>query len=225
MIILTKTQRPNILVTNAETWRDDLMTTIGSGQKPTTTQKNRYNHPDIKNQLLIETHEKCLYCESKIRHIDDGDIEHIIPKSVHPELSFDWENLSLACTICNRNKGDHYDPGSAEEVINPYTDSPADHFLFHRDFLTPLPQSLRAQYTDQLLELNRAELRERRAEKISQLHDFITAYAQADETYKPLVVRQIKRYCVGADKEYSAFLQAYIEEMIGLNVLPDNILE
>ena len=35
----------------------------------------------IKEQILKETHGKCVYCESKISHVCPGDIEHILPKN------------------------------------------------------------------------------------------------------------------------------------------------
>ncbi|WP_071675548.1 HNH endonuclease [Nioella nitratireducens] len=225
MIALTKLASPRILTQNAAAWRAELLATIAAGEEPTKAQKNRYNHVDIKAQLVEETHGKCSYCESKMRHVDDGDIEHILPKAKHPDLSFDWENLTLACTICNRKKGDHdAPPGDAQSLVNPYQDDPKAHFLFHREILTPTPESVRGSNTENILELNRADLRERRREKIDELHQYVTAYAQAEDDYKPLVSRQIRKQCVGADKEYSAFLEQYISEMITRGTLPEDVL-
>ena len=225
MIALNKLATPDVLAQNAAVWRAELLAVIASGEVPTQTQKGRYNHADVKTRLIEETRGKCAYCESKVRHVDDGDIEHIVPKSVHPELSFVWENLTLACTICNRKKGDHDAPlGDPLCLINPYQDDPRVHFLFHREILTPTPESIRGSNTENILDLNRSELRERRREKIEELHQYVTAYAQSEEDYKPLVARQIRRQCVGADKEYSAFLEQYISEMIVRGTLPENIL-
>lgn len=41
----------------------------------------------------------CYYCE-RDRH---RDIDHIIPKSIEPELAFTWENYAFSCTICNQD--------------------------------------------------------------------------------------------------------------------------
>ena len=225
MISLTKGTCPKILDDNAVVWRDELLAVIATGNEPSTTQKNRYNHKDIKDVLLTETAQKCAFCESKIRHIDDGDIEHFIPKSEHPEFSFEWSNLTLACTICNRNKSNYYAPaGDHNSLINPYADEPRDHFLFHKEIITPAPESLRAIKTEEILDLNRGELVERRREQIAKLHEFITAYAQANDPYKPMVARQIRKQCSGSDKEYSAFLTKYISEMIERGVIPDAVL-
>jgi len=226
MIRLAKSPEPEILANNSIGWRDALLAVINFGGTPTKVQKNRYNHPDIKTQLVNETHGKCAYCEGKIRHIDDADIEHIVPKSSHPELSFDWENLSLACTVCNRNKGDHFEsPPHPQSLINPYQDDPSDHFVFQRDFLTPAPGSERGVFTEDKIDLNRAELRERRGEKIQALHEFISAYVNADDNHKPTVARQITRHCLGDDREYSAFLTSYVSEMIRRGLLPEDILD
>lgn len=43
--------------------------------------------------------EACYYCE-RDRH---RDIDHIYPKSLWPELAFDWENYAYACAICNQD--------------------------------------------------------------------------------------------------------------------------
>lgn len=167
MISLTKTVCPQILQDNAETWRDELMAVKNAGGEPSRAQKNRYNHRQVKDAVIAETSEKCAYCESKIRHIDDGDIEHIIPKTPHPERSFDWDNLTLACTICNRFKDDYtVTPATPEELINPYTDNPSDHFLFHKEILTPVPESLRAHKTEEVIRLNRNALVEKEERRL-----------------------------------------------------------
>lgn len=41
----------------------------------------------------------CYYCE-RDRH---RDIDHIVPKSIDPELAFTWENYAFSCTICNQD--------------------------------------------------------------------------------------------------------------------------
>ena len=225
MIALIKQNSPEILRENAANWRDKLCSTINSGNTPTQAQKTRYNHEDIKAALVTETSGKCAYCESKIRHIDDGDIEHIVPKSVIPEKTFDWENLTIACTVCNRNKGTYYgEPGTSKELINPYQDDPAAHFLFYKEILSPTPESLRAHHTENEIDLNRSDLIEKRREKVQELHQLITAYAQAEDQYRHLVLTQIKKQYLGFDKEYSAFTKSYINQMVERGTLQAKIL-
>ncbi|MEQ9243728.1 HNH endonuclease [Roseovarius indicus] len=226
MIALTKQACPQMLENNAAVWRDELCGVLERGEEPTNAQKNRYNSPEVKQALVNETQEKCAYCESKIRHIDDGDIEHIIPKSRAPEMSFDWENLTLACTICNRNKGDYYaEPGSEQELINPYQDDPKQHFLFQRELLTPIPGDLRAWLSEERIELNRAELIERRRENMLSLHKMVEGYVHAEEGFKLLIVRQIKQRYLETNNEYSAFAKKFVEEMVEKEILPADVLD
>ena len=61
----------------------------------------------------------CVYCEEVCK----GEVDHFHPKSRFPELVYEWTNWLLACTPCNRAKGDKWpDTG----YVNPCADSPPD---------------------------------------------------------------------------------------------------
>jgi hypothetical protein len=51
-----------------------------------------------------------LCCESKIGHNCPGDIEHKCPTKKRLDLIFDWTNLTIACSECNRRKLEYYNP-------------------------------------------------------------------------------------------------------------------
>ncbi|MFF3923552.1 HNH endonuclease [Paenibacillus lactis] len=102
---LRKGPKPDILVEKEEEWTQELMKYVESGDKIPDTIGGRYRHPNIKEALLSETYSKCAYCESKITHIDYGDIEHIEPKSEVRNKTFAWDNLTIGCSKCNQNKG------------------------------------------------------------------------------------------------------------------------
>lgn len=57
-------------------------------------------------------HQKCAYCERKLRHSKhtfEGDIDHFRPKSKYPRLAYNPANYVLTCSICNRSyKGDGF---------------------------------------------------------------------------------------------------------------------
>lgn len=163
MIKLTKLAIPEILNKHAADWTKTLVDKINAGEKPTDSEKTRYRHAEIKNVLVQETHGKCAYCESKILHIHHGDVEHIFPKSLAPEKTFDWENLTLACEICNQLKSNN-DP-TMNYIIDPYNIEPA----IHLNFIGALVHAITANYgqnTKAMLKLNRPELCERRREKL-----------------------------------------------------------
>jgi uncharacterized protein (TIGR02646 family) len=61
--------------------------------------------------------ERCSYCESNEATV----VDHVAPKSKFPELTFDWENLLMACDQCNtHHKMDLFavfDPVDSNTVI------------------------------------------------------------------------------------------------------------
>ena len=128
MIKLNKQPEPHILVTNGPAWTKQITDKAARGVKLTDIERTRYRHPDIKSALIAETAEKCAYCESKLLHVHHGDVEHIIPKSLVPEKTVEWNNLTLACEICNQNKS-NLDP-RAEHIIDPYAIDPSLHLTF-----------------------------------------------------------------------------------------------
>src|SRR5579862_8186359 len=90
VIRLTKGVQPDVLRENAQRWRDEDLEQDGKA-----TERRRYAHPEIKDALRTETRGKCAYCESKIAHVAPEHVEHILPKSKRPELTFDWANLTI----------------------------------------------------------------------------------------------------------------------------------
>lgn len=48
----------------------------------------------------------CVYCQQRIvvKHQGSWDVEHIIPKDVHPKFMFECSNLCVACKDCNGDK-------------------------------------------------------------------------------------------------------------------------
>src|SRR5437762_10845774 len=63
-----------------------------------------------KAQLLIETNNKCAYCETPTRVVAYGDVEHFRPKSIYWWLAYSYENYLAACGACNQEyKKDHFE--------------------------------------------------------------------------------------------------------------------
>lgn len=216
MRALTKTQIPKILSDKSLDWRDELLTILASGKKPTDVIKARYRHPEIKAALIAETNGKCAYCESKVRHITHGDIEHIVPKSKVPAKHYEWENLTLACDKCNENKGDHFieDLGhSHNTLVDPYVDDPAKHFHFMRELVLPLPTNMKAKTTYQLLELGRSELVERWRERMNFLDTFVLAHHLAKPEYKEMIMKDLLENHLKTSDEYYGVSISYIEHL------------
>ena len=130
-------------------------------------------------------------------------IEHIKPKArdKHPELTFEWTNLGLACPSCNMNKGEDY----SEDIpfVNPYVDDPPNHFVALGPFVYHKPGDQRADLTENKIKLNRAELVERRMERINMIRLLADKIASVGE---PILKRSLQEQMaieIGQDKPYS----------------------
>lgn len=211
MIKLTKAAKPQILVNNAAKWTAEYIACLNANQKPSDAIAHRYNHPDIKNALETETYGKCAYCESKIKHIEFGDIEHILPKkkNARPDLYVEWNNLTLSCEVCNRtNKKDYYDPQMP--LVNPYIDEPDDFFIFLGTLISPRNNNPRGFVTESTLDLNRSDLVIRRNERLQSINKLLFSWEQAsDIMIKNVLANEIKKECA-PDKEYSAFVRHFL---------------
>ena len=144
-----------------------------------------YGADEVKAQLLEDQHYKCAYCECLLNG-DFGDVEHFRPKKGYttPQktkltrpgyywLAYNWSNLLVACSTCNRTyKKNHFaladeagrnikgeDITNEEPLfINPAEEDPADHIKFHEHILAPRSSAGishdRAEYTISTLKLN-----------------------------------------------------------------------
>lgn len=109
MIPIVRSPVPQILQTNANQWLTELKAIKANSDATKTQLKNainKYGHSEVKQALVEMFHGKCAYCESQIRIVDYGDIEHFCPKSKseYTDLTFEWTNLLLSCTICNNSQ-------------------------------------------------------------------------------------------------------------------------
>lgn len=204
---LTKLQIPRVLADNGATWLAEYLAEPGSD-----TKRLRYRHAEIKSTLKQETAWKCAYCESKVGHNTPGDIEHKVPSSKNPRLHFDWENLTVACTECNRRKNNYYEKGT--EFLDPYADD-VEACLLH---LGPLvywkPDHERAELTVRILEFNspkRRALLDRKTEHLEKTRALLDlATRPGEDLLRALRRDEVTRMCA-PDAEYSAMVRTYVD--------------
>lgn len=212
MIRIKKNEKPKILVDNEIAWTKEYCDCLAAGNKPGEEVANRYNEPSIKDALEKETHGKCAYCESKIKHISYGDIEHILPKNknARPDLYVKWENLTLACEQCNRSgKRTYYDPQML--LINPYIDEPSEHLRDIGPLVMPFLGDDRAIATEKVLKLNRAPLVEKRSERIKSVEVLLQSWAKEQNlTLKSLIEEELHNE-YSDDKEFSSTIKAFLK--------------
>jgi len=98
-----------------------------------------YSHPAVKNRLCESQHGKCAFCESKVKPVSHGDVEHFRPKAGYQQqatdelgkpgyywLAYEWTNLLFSCQMCNQQ---------GKRNLFPLGD-PADRATSHHDDLT-----------------------------------------------------------------------------------------
>lgn len=149
-----------------------------------------------------------MYCESKISHVNFGDVEHIKPKAINlfPHLEFEWNNLGICCDRCNTAKGNKYHPGA--EFINPYDEDPASEILACGPLLLPKSASERGEITINEIQLNRAELIERRISRIKAINDaFSAALRITTPSVQQAALMELRKECA-SDKEFSMVVES-----------------
>lgn len=206
---LTKLPIPTVLADNATAWLSEFLADRQSMKK-----KTRYRHPEIKQTLRKETGWKCVYCESKIGHNTPGDVEHKVPSSKDETLHFEWTNLTVACTECNRRKNDYFEKD--EEFLDPYTDD-VEACLVH---LGPLvfwtPGHARAEISVRILELDsgrRAALVDCKRDVLEKARALLELVSSAgSDMMRALRRDEVARMC-RVDAEYSAMVRVYVEHV------------
>jgi len=201
---------PRVLVENKDLWDSAVRT------DPSDHNKNQYRHTDIKETLLQETKSKCVYCESKIRHNCPGDIEHKIPKSKRPDLMFEWDNMTIACSECNRRKSEYHEPDCM--FLDPNKDD-VESMIFHAGpFVFSMPATPRSETTVRLLELDRMdrrpELIARKLERLEQVRNLAERISrEVILPLKQILLESLQEQC-SSIFEYSGMTKAFLSGLL-----------
>jgi uncharacterized protein (TIGR02646 family) len=206
MISVQRSAEPSVLARKKALWTNALLSATTKDQQKKAEAK--YGHKTVKRALVEMFHGKCAYCESKIVHVNYAHIEHFRPKSVEPfrNLTFEWNNLFLACAICNgpEYKADRF-PEQIEggPPINPCEDSPDEHLAFIFDPVSRLAtvsyKTERGRVSRELFGLNRPDLRGHRSKVIEKLF-VLSRVAETSPEARALLDQSLND-----DEEYAAF--------------------
>ncbi|ANV74328.1 TIGR02646 family protein (plasmid) [Bacillus thuringiensis] len=182
MIFLEKPANPpKILKDNYAEWTKNLLQSVGKygsyKEIPKQLKENLiayYRHEDIKNSLFAISNEKCAFCESKPAESGNIEVEHFIPKSKYPHLTFNWDNFLPVCRKCNVSKGTL--DTQKEPIVNPTKVNPEDFFEFN-DIRMCIREDSQdkeiAQRTVRELGLNSPRLLKARAELLINLSSYV----------------------------------------------------
>jgi uncharacterized protein (TIGR02646 family) len=164
---------------------------------------NIYGCEEVKDALTAVQNGKCCFCESKMRHVSDGDVEHFRPKGrwkqvngtpkVYPGYywkAYDWDNLFLACQKCNQREKQDLFPIESNSVralnhhsdlsrelptfIHPEYDDPENHIDFLDQYIKH--KTPRGKTTISELGLDRSFLDSFREEKLDDLRALEDSY-------------------------------------------------
>ncbi len=214
MIKLNKGVEPQVLRDNKDEWTRQLLCYVKKGEGIPKSLSSNYASSDVKAALQSECKNKCMYCESIVSHVAYEHIEHIKPKArdKFPELTFEWQNLGLACPVCNINKGSDFDV--TMPFVNPYVDDPSQFFVALGNFVHNKQANPRSELTSRRLGLNRPELIERRMERLEAITRLIERYhAQRNLSLKEAILDEIKVE-ISEDKPYSLCAKSLYDALI-----------
>ncbi len=199
-----------------------------------------FGHQDVKRVLVAMHHGKCCYCESHVRHISPGTIDHYRPKAASRQragdafirpgyywLAYQWENLLFSCPACNqiykrtqfplrdptRRALSHLHPLAQEEalLIDPSKDDPAQFMSFREEFAFALEDNLRGRTTIEILALNdRDELVEQRRKKIQPLR-LMRSIAQMPQSQVATDAQRFLNDAVMDTGEYAAMSRVFLQ--------------
>ncbi|HOW86447.1 MAG TPA: HNH endonuclease [Candidatus Aminicenantes bacterium] len=162
---------------------------------------------------MEETNGKCAYCESKVGHNCPGDIEHKIPVDDRPDLLFNWDNLIISCTECNRRKGTYYDESCM--FLDPNKDDVESRLQHIGPLVFNKPGDVRAEVTVRLLEIDRPDgrpyLMGRKYEKLENTRGLVKSIVRENNVIlKAFLIQELEVQC-STTEEYSAMVKAYVD--------------
>ncbi len=118
MRYIKRFDKPNILVEKQKEWTEKF---IDSGKDRPDSSK--YGHSEIKSSLFAMSHNKCFYCETVLKG-QNSEIDHYIEVSEDKNLAFEWNNLYLSCSLCNKKLSNK--TISASTALNPCLDADSE---------------------------------------------------------------------------------------------------
>jgi len=194
----------------------------------------------VKTDLEKIYNKKCAYCESNICAVSYSHIEHYRPKNEYYWLVYSWDNLLLACQICNTNKGEKFETNETKiiykkqflndlhdkaydfneiekpQLINPELEEDLDnHFTFNLK-AEIIAKSERMKYTIEVCELNRADLVAARIEIWNELK-FINTLTSSKIEAKQKIISLLKRK-LDNNYEFIAWKKFLLKTILNLNL-------
>jgi uncharacterized protein (TIGR02646 family) len=214
---------PKILKENGKIETESLRQKYEDGERTFRFDTRIYRHKEVKEKLLEIQKKKCFLCESRVRHISYGDVEHFRPKAGYCQsvedkiqkpgyywLAYDWENLFFACQICNQRfkknlfplanpskRATSHDEDISREkplFINPAKENPENFISFRGIMPFAIDGNLKGEITIENAGLKRSELIENRQELYDKVKALYNIAHGCPETpYKEKALKVLKK--------------------------------
>lgn len=187
---------PDVLAQRGAENTETLKAAYEAGEREFEFESGVYGHKDVKAALVDAQYGKCAFCESKVKHVAHGDVEHFRPKGAvmingraekpgYFWLAYEWNNLLFSCQICNQSYKRNHFPLLHERdrvrshqaalsresplLIDPASEDPAEYIGFRQEVCFPINDQHRARATIDILGLNRTALVEERRSLLGSL--------------------------------------------------------
>ncbi|MBT8420298.1 MAG: HNH endonuclease [Gammaproteobacteria bacterium] len=193
-----------------------------------TKANGNYKCGEVLDRLKDDFKNKCYICE------DEGpisiDVEHFVPHKGDKDLKFDWSNLFLACTHCNRTKGvaykdvlncthknDNVDQ-NIRYLVDPFPSFKVDIRSLIEDARTETTKNLlRAVYNGETptQKLESGNLRKKLQAEIKSFQSLLDRYNRADDEEKRYLAGKLKEHLDNASS-FTAFKRWIIRDSAAL---------
>ncbi|WP_437992091.1 hypothetical protein [Sorangium sp. So ce145] len=152
---------------------------------------------------------KCAFCEAKMAHVANPQIEHYRPKSriEFSGIVFKWDNWLLSCGRCNESKWAHFpDCGGVPCLIDPTVDDPQQHVGYVDHIVHGT--SARGEETVRLLKIDRSPLEDERHLWLMQIDSLLVLCVNARTRPE---ARRLLIWSMQSDAPYSSMTRSYLK--------------
>lgn len=120
----------------------------------------------VKTRCIDSQSSKCCYCDRFLATQNHRmwDVDHVVPRSTHPQFAFESLNLVACCPDCNIAKGNtqtlanrrrvtYPDVAAGFTLVHPHFDTYSDH-IFHTELIY-IPKTIKGKKTIYVCDLLR----------------------------------------------------------------------
>jgi uncharacterized protein (TIGR02646 family) len=179
VIAIRRLDEPDVLARNKAQWTADYLAERAKDPKKR-PRSNRYAHAEVVSALETMSHHKCFYCEQSTKQTE-AEVDHHRGVVDKPELAFEWENLCLSCSACNKAKN-ALKAISVTDCLDPCDPEvrPADHLAFDKEIIRSRDGSTTGRNTIMKYRLDREELDYKRIKALKRFDDALISILQSE---------------------------------------------